>query len=184
MTLNSASPWGSHTLVFCDAAKSVPEALPSYSSRSKRLPGWRTASVIWGVPKCPPILLPPRSRDRQLVCLLPVCFSQPQCSRVLYPYGVFGGAPGGCSFSQLSGAEPEGFRLFHSPSLRGWRSLGGTALLTQNPGLPTAPRCSHMWSLRVVFFSLQRKMIIEDETEFCGEGLLRSVLKCKVRPRG
>lgn len=33
----------------------------------------------------------------------------------------------------------------------------------------------------MISFFPQRKMVIEDETEFCGEELLHSMLKCKVR---
>ena len=54
--------------------------------------------------------------------------------------------PGGCSFSQPSGAEPGGFRLFSFPSLRGWCSLAEPpfALLTQNPRFPpNAVTCGH-----------------------------------------
>lgn len=102
-----------------------------------------------------------------------------------------------CIHMVLSG-EPQGAAPSHGCLEPSQRDLGfsiprpsGVDLLWQ--GLlcslrtlvsPPSPRCGHMWSLRVVFFSLQRKMIIEDETEFCGEGLLHSVLKCKVRPRG
>lgn len=85
----------SWTLVFSDATSSylVPGVLPLYSSSIRRLPGWRKNRLLSF--RVVPIRLPPCSGGRQLERFLPVCFSQPQRSWVLYPYGALVRAPRG-----------------------------------------------------------------------------------------
>lgn len=122
---------------------------PAFILTKEQEASWLKDSLChFGCSQASPFLLPPRSRDRQLGCLLPVCFSQPWHSRVLYPYDAFMGAPRVLLLAAPSGAKPEGFRLFSFPPLGVdilWQGLKPPfALLTQNPSFPpNAVTCGH-----------------------------------------
>ena len=71
-----------------------------------------------------PILLPPHSRDRQLGHLLPVCFSQPQHSWVLYPYGALVRVPRGLLHLTVIWTRARGIWDFLFPALQGLMFFG------------------------------------------------------------
>lgn len=91
-----------------------------------------------------------------------------------------------CFISLPSGAQPEGLGTV-SLCPQGLLILGRDLSLFLLRALRTlisySPVNSYTGSVFVIVFSPQRKMVIEDETEFCGEELLHSMLKCKVRVR-
>lgn len=69
-----------------------------------------------------------------------------------------------------------------SDELRDWMTLGPVSAKNSDPPKDMQYKISSLLNIYLIpdFDSVQRKLKIEDETEFCTEDLLHTLLRCKV----